>query len=241
MQAVEPRARIIAALSLTAATALAATSVSAVLSLFLSLLLLPFSRPPVRPLCIRLGFVNIFTAFLWCFTPWATPGETVLVCGPLAISRQGLELCGLLTLKINAAMLFLLSLLATIRLDELGLALERLGLPQKMVLLILFASRQIHLLYQQWRNLSDAARLRGFRPSFCRHAYKTIAILLAMLLLRCADRSEKLHEALRLRAFDGHFRTFVSRSAIHKGDLVFAFAGISVSIALMAFNYASWF
>lgn len=44
------------------------------------------------------------------------------------------------------------------------MALQKLGLPPKLVMLLLFTGRYIESFSQEYKRLRDAARLRGLRP-----------------------------------------------------------------------------
>ena len=153
----------------------------------------------------RLATVNIFVLLLWCTTPWATPGTAVFSLGPVSFTDAGLRLAFLVTLKVNALACICMALLATLQIPELTQALRFFRCPDKMMLLLLLAMRNIHVLGQEWQRLIAAARLRGFAPRCSLHTYKTLAALLGLLLLRSLDRAARVREALLLRGFQGQF------------------------------------
>ena len=102
-------------------------------------------------------------------------------------------------------MIALTALLATMEPAHLGLALNRLGLPAKLVHILLFMIRYIEVIHQQYHRLRDALRLRGFRPRCNRHTFRTLGYLIGLLLVRSIDRSERIIEAMKCRGFHGRF------------------------------------
>lgn len=195
---IDPRARVLLAVLLAVALALLRQVTACCLGLGLG--------------CVLLGLaaVNMFILFLWLVTPWTTPGTVIWQWHFIRISREGLYLSLLVTLKSNAIACVFLSLVATLPAATLGHALGRLGCPDKLVFLFLFTGRYIHLLAGEWQELVTAARLRGFRPRTDMHTYRTVSSLLGLLLVRSHDRAQRTHEAMRLRGFSGHFHSLDS-------------------------------
>lgn len=159
----------------------------------------------------RFAAVNVFVLLLWCTTPWATPGDAVCTLGPLTISGEGLRLALLVTLKANALACICMALLATLQIPDLTQALRFFRCPDKVVLLLIMALRNIHVLGQEWQRLRTAARLRGFAPRCSLHTYRTLATLLGLLLLRSLDRATRVREAMLLRGFQGQFPCAATR------------------------------
>jgi cobalt/nickel transport system permease protein len=190
------------------------------------------SRPPWRCLARRLLTVNAFTAFLWLFLPFCTPGEAVFRLGSFTATAPGVAAAWLVTLKTNAIMLFFLSLVATSDAAALGQAMHRLRVPAKLVFLFLFTYRFINVIGDEQRRLMTAARLRGFRPGTNPHTYRTLASLLAMVLLGAMRRAEMVRRSMVLRGFTGTFATLrVFRLA---GADILLLAGLSSAAAMFA-------
>ena len=232
LQEIDPRFRLVGAALSAIVIALLQTIHACWLGLGLAVVLLALSRPPLVPLFRRLAVINVFILFLWCVTPWTTPGNPLLHAGPFVITSEGLLLSLLVTLKSNAIACVLLALVATMNSSTLGCALEQLRCPEKLVFLFLFTSRYIHVLANEWQNLIVAARLRGFVPRTNLHTYNTLASLLGLLLVRSHDRSQRVHEAMLLRGFAGHFRT-VTQFRTRRRDYFFMFVLILCLMALI--------
>lgn len=216
----DPRFRLAAAVVGAVCLAVIRRPESAVSGLALSAALLALSRPPLGALLRRVLTVNMFIAFLWLTVPVSTPGDPIAALGPLNVSRRGVELATLVTLKANAVLFLFLSLVASMPFPALGRALEKLRCPPKAVFLFLCAYRYIHVIADEHRRMHTAARLRGFAPRTDLPTYRTISRILGMVLVRSYDRSIRIYEAMSLRGFEGSFRSVAEfRAAL--ADLLF--------------------
>ena len=200
------------------------------LALAASILIL--SSPPVGQLFRRVALVNVFLLFLWLTVPLTMPGTPALVMGPLTASHEGIALVWLATLKSNAILLTFLALVATMDSPTMGHALDRLGVPTKLVFLFLFTYRYLHVIADEWQRLTTAARLRGFAPRTAMHTYRTIGNMLAMVLVNSFDRSGRVYQAMVLRGFQGSFVS-VAHFKARTLDALFAFVWLMAMIALM--------
>lgn len=233
----DPRAKLAALAAFSLAVAVAPDLRSPALALLLAAGLAAWAGLPGRDLRRRLMVVNAFIAFLWVLVPFTTPGDAAWSLGPVTATAQGLRLCAGVTLKANAITLAFLALAATSDAATLGQALERLGLPAKLAFLLLFTYRFIHVLAGEQARLATAARLRGFRPRTDAHTYRTLAALLAMVLVGAVRRAEMARRAMLLRAFAGRLatlRVFTLRPA----DTVFLLAMLAATLVLGALEIA---
>lgn len=216
----DPRVRLLAALAGAVCLAVLQGLGAALAGLGTAALLLILSRPTPGPLFRRLFAVNVFVLFLWLTVPLSMSGPPVATFGPLSISRPGVQLALLVTLKSNAILLLFLALVASMDSPAIGHALERLRFPPKLVFLFLFAYRYVHVIAAEHERLITAARLRGFTPRTNLHTYKTLASILGMVLVKSYDRSVRVYEAMRLRGFQGRFQS-VARFSVTAVDAVF--------------------
>ena len=69
-----------------------------------------------------------------------------------------------MTLKSNAILLAFLALVTTMDSPTMGHALDRLGVPSKLVFLFLFTYRYLHVIADEWQRLTTAARLPRLSP-----------------------------------------------------------------------------
>jgi cobalt/nickel transport system permease protein len=202
----DPRVRLALAALAALCLALVRQIPSSLLGLALGLALLGLARPPLAALLRRLAAINVFVLFLWCVLPFTAPGEQIPL-GPLDVSSDGARLALLISFKANAVFCVFQALANDISPAEAGCALKRLGCPAKLIFVFLLTGRYVHLLTEEWRNLMAAAKLRAFEPRAGLRAWRVMACLLGLLLVRCYDRSRRVNEAMRLRAFTGNFRT----------------------------------
>jgi cobalt/nickel transport system permease protein len=219
----DPRVKLLACAGLSLAAALAGTMAAPLAVLAVGGVLTGLARPSWRVVLTRLGAVNAFVAFLWLVVPVTAPGEAITHLGALAVTRQGVTLAGLITLKTNAIFLCVLSLVATTPVPALARAMGELGVPAKFSFLFLFTYRYLHVIAAEYGRLATAARLRGFVPATNRHTYRAYAALVAMVLVRSYDRSFRVYEAMLLRGFTGRFPS-LARFSAGRRDAVFAVA-----------------
>lgn len=202
----DPRPKLVAAFTLTLCIAPLSHLSTAMLALILSLSLVFIAQLPLHAVLHRLAFINVFTLFLWLVLPFTTPAapEDILhTLGPLSISKQGIILVSLITIKSNAILLVLMSLAASSGITSMGHAMASLGIPNKFAMLLLFTWRYLHVIAEEYTRLLRAATMRGFMPCTSRHTYATYANLIGMVLVRSYDRSARVQQAMALRGFHG--------------------------------------
>ncbi len=228
----DPRVRLAAAALCAVCLAVLHRPETAFAGFCLALALLLCSRPPLGPLLRRLAVVNLFVLFIWLTAPPTMPGEPLAAAGPFVISRQGVQLALLVTIKSNAIFLIFLALAATMPSPAIGYALERLRFPSKLVFLFLFTYRYMHVIFEEWQKLHTAARVRGFAPRTNMHTYRTIGYMLGMVFVQSYERSLRVYEAMTLRGFRGRFQS-VARFRTAPRDVLFAAAAATCMLCLV--------
>lgn len=200
---IDPRSRLLLAAVLSVAIACLTNLRGALAALGIAFLLLSLCRPPLARFLKSLAAANIFILFIWLLVPFTAPGDPLFRWGFLALTRQGVDLCLLATVKGNALLIIFLAMVAPMSITCLGNALRTLHCPDKLTWLFLLMGRNIHLLAREWKSLQQAAKLRGFRPGNDKNTYRTLASMLALLLMRSHDRAMRMREAMLLRGFTG--------------------------------------
>ncbi|MBL8967021.1 MAG: cobalt ECF transporter T component CbiQ [Spirochaetaceae bacterium] len=115
-------------------------------------------------------------------------------------------------LTVSAALL----LVATTRMEELGGSMRALGFPRVLVLQLLLTYRYIALLLEELATSLRAHALRApGRRGIGREARGSLP---GRLLLRSYDRGRRVYDAMRLRGFDGEYRSGAKRR-FGAGDL----------------------
>jgi cobalt/nickel transport system permease protein len=105
---------------------------------------------------------------------------------------------------------FALLLIGTAPVHRTLTAAHKLKVPGLLVLLALLAYRYAFLLADELRRLRVALRVRAFRPTATRHGYRTLGYVAGAVLVRGADRAERVADAMRCRGFDGRFHTLAA-------------------------------
>lgn len=184
-----------------------------------------------RDLAARLVHVEGFLIVLAILLPLTAPGREWVSLGPLSLSRTGIDRAIVILLRVNLCAVAILTLLAGVEPVRFGHALARLGMPEKLVHLLLFAARYVALIREEASRLHEALRTRAFRATTSLHALRTLAHFTGQLLVRAFERAERVDEAMRCRAFAGRFALVVETRSTHH-DAVFA-AGLVLGLALV--------
>ena len=155
----------------------------------------------------RLLAINFFILFLWPVLPFSFsyPGEVIAHIGPLEVTRQGLDLACLLTIKGNAVAMGAIAFFGSSTVFELTSAARHLGAPEKMTAIFALMFRYVQVIGQEYERLRLAMKARGFQPSMNMHTYRSYANLIGLLLIRSMDRADRIHAAMRCRGYNGHF------------------------------------
>ena len=203
----DPRVRVVAATTFSIIVALSFKFSVLVAALIAALTLLVVARLNTREVLKRMLVINGFVLLLWLIVPLTFPGEVISKWGPIKLYLPGVVLSAQITLKSNTIFLILISLVATMPFATLGHCLHHLGLPDKLVFLLLMSYRYVFVIEQEYRRLMRAAKIRGFRPTTSRHTYRTFAYMVGMLFVRSTDRAERVYQAMRCRGFRDKFRS----------------------------------
>jgi len=236
MHRVDPRLRVVAAFLFALLVCLSGRFAVLWASLGVAFCLMVLARLGPGRVLGRLAKLNFFMLLLLLLMPLTMPGEPVARLWGLAWSREGALRAGLIALRANAILIALCALVGTMEPAHLGFALSRLGIPDKLCHLFLFMVRYIEVIHHEYHHLRDAMRLRGFRPRCSRHTFRTLGYLTGMLLVRSLDRSERILEAMKCRAFRGRFYV-LAPFRIRARDMGFAAVAIG---CLFLLGWMEW-
>jgi len=201
----DPRGRVVVAGFFSVVTAVAVRWPTLAVAMAAAVMLCGLARLPLRQVARRLVIANFFILCVWLFLPFTHAGTPLFAVGPFAATAEGIATASRITVKANAILLAFIALVATMPVATLGHALHRLAVPDKLVHLLLFTYRYIHVMEKEYQRLHNAAVIRGFRPRTDRHTYKTYANLVGMLLVRSLARAERVYDAMLCRGFQGRF------------------------------------
>ena len=201
--------------------------------------LLAAARLPPRWYLGRLAVTALFLVLFVGFLPFfPREHEIPWTVGPLRISLAGSELALLITLKTFAVLTLVLVLWASAPWEVTLKAAHALRVPGLLVQLLALTTRYLVLLIEEVGRLRTALRVRGYRNRANLHSYRTVGHVAGTLLVRSAERAERVGQAMRSRGFDGHFRALVDFSTRARDVLTFA-AILSTATGLLAWDLLS--
>jgi cobalt/nickel transport system permease protein len=207
----DPRWKLAALLVAAAVAATVRTLPAAAAVLAGAVLLAVLGRLPRRWYLARLGALLGFLALFLGFIPFLVhddgPG---LDLGPLRLSWHGVAVAGLLCMRAAALVTLVLVLLATAPVADTLKAAHALRVPGLLVQLAVLTYRYIFVLADELGRLRVALRVRGYRNRMTRHSYRTVGHVAGTLLVRGAERAERVGQAMRCRGFDGHYRSLAA-------------------------------
>lgn len=215
----DPRVKFLAAVLFSVEVAVAGDLRVLLLALPFPVTLLALARLSPKAVLKRLLLVNGFILFLWVFIPlgsWVGPTMEVWF---LRLPANAVRLCLLMTLKTNLIIGASIALLSTTPILSLVHALRHLHLPDKLVQVFFFCWRYLHVLEEELARLLGAMKVRGFEPRTDLHTYRSYGYLVGSLLLKAADRSERVYQAMVCRGFEGKF-WMLDHFQMARGDYV---------------------
>lgn len=232
----DPRVRVVGGIGASLFPLFLHTWTGQLLTLGVAMSVVVYERVPVGGVARRLVAVNAFMATLVILLPWSVPGTTLLGLGPLAYTREGLAQALSIALKGNSVVLILTTFLGTMEPLTFAHALERLRVPSRLVVLLMFTVRYIAVFEREYGRLRQAMRSRAFRPRLNRHTLRTFGYLVGMLLVRAMERSERIQQAMKCRGFTGRFHTH-RHMRVGRADWAF---GATLLVLLTALSVSEW-
>lgn len=237
IQALDPRARILAAIAFAFVTVSLQSLGVLILALALAGVAMLAARLPPGPTLRRMAMMDGFIVFLLLLLPFTVPGEAAFSVLGRPASWAGLEKAAAIALKANAVVLALLSMVGSMDPTTLGHALARLRVPLGLVHLLLFTVRYIAVIDDEYRRLRRAMKTRGFRPRTNLHTLRSLGYLIGMLMVRALERAERIVQAMKCRGFTGRLPLLDTlRFSAH--DVVFGLALGPVLAGLLLLDIA---
>lgn len=201
----DPRVRTVVAGAFSIVVATSDRFVALVPAIIIAFSFLLLARVSFRGVMPRLLMVNGLILLLWFFLPFTTNGEPLFSIGPLKATKEGIIYSTAITLKSNTIIMTLMALIGTMPIFTLGRAMRSLHMPDKIVHLLSFAYRYIHVIHAEYGRLMNAMKIRGFYPRNNLHTYRTYAYLVGMLLVKSYERARRVQAAMLCRGFKGNF------------------------------------
>jgi len=207
IHSIDPRIKVVLALIYSFVVALSSSFAILLSSLVTSMVLVMVARLDAREVLKRLAVLLGFILLIWVLMPLTYPGATLFRIGPVGFSSPGVLLAAQISLKSVAILLSLMALLATMSVATTGHALGTLGIPDKLVYLLLITYRYVFVMEQEYQRLIRAMKIRGFKPGTNLHSYQSYAYLVGMLFVHASARAERVSKAMKCRGFTGRFHS----------------------------------
>jgi cobalt/nickel transport system permease protein len=201
----DPRVKTVFAGAFSIVVATSDRFVALVPAIIIAVSFLMLAQLSLKRVILRLLVVNGLILLLWFFLPFTSEGERLFTMGPLKGTKEGIITCSAITIKSNAIIMTLMAFVSTMPIFTMGRAMRSLHMPQKIVHLISFAYRYIHVIHTEYGRQLNAMKIRGFYPKSDLHTYRTYAYLVGMLLVKSYDRAKRVQAAMLCRGFDGSF------------------------------------
>lgn len=184
-----------------------------------------------RDIARRLLHVEGFLLVLMMVVPFTVQGTAILSLGPLTMSLEGLVKAGAIALKINAAALVILALVASLDTVRLGRALGGLGVPPPLVHLLLMTTRYVGVLRAEVKRLEEAMRARSFTARTSLHTWRSLGNLTGMTLVRSLERAERVQDAMRARG-GFHIRAPEHAEPFTRNDALLAITTLAIAAVI---------
>ncbi len=205
LQDLDPRAKLLVFLAFSAVAA-TSSSFDTLFAIVPYIALLLFALGEKLKHALRAGaFVNTFLIVIAATSALTYPSGGCYQIGSFCISKEGLEFAARLFLKSNEILLLMVLLVSTTPVFLLANALHHLRAPSKMVLLLFFSYRYLHVVEDELKKLTKAAKARGFSPGTNAATYRAYGYILGSLFVKSYLRARQIHKAMLCRGFNGVF------------------------------------
>jgi|Deesub1362A_J573_1020465.scaffolds.fasta_scaffold00530_15 cobalt/nickel transport system permease protein len=235
----DPRVKVVCLLLFSFCVGALGSTFWALTALVLSLATVRMARIPwgfvIRRWLLLGGFLGMFFVIL-PLTARPLPGDVLYrIRGleGLLFNLRGLEVASLAFLKASAIVTMTLPLLGTNPFPSTVRALEGLRLPPQFVQMIFLCYRYLFVFRSEMQRMALAMRARGFRRRTSMETLRDIGNFVGILLVRSFERTERVHEAMLARGFDGRIRT-LEAPALRSRDLwmggIWGAAGVALLV-----------
>jgi cobalt/nickel transport system permease protein len=151
----------------------------------------------------KLLALNTFIIYLLIFLPFTVHSENHINILSFKASWQGMRQAIEIGLTANSIVLILFSLVSNLSSSELGSGLLWFKVPIKLIQLIQFTLRYLSVIQEEFNRLRRAMRARAFSMCFGWHTWRSIAHLIAMMIIRSMQRADRIFNAMKCRGYQG--------------------------------------
>lgn len=203
----DPRAKIVCLLILIFSIVLINDLIVLSLACISSLLLVLLSKLPIGFIVKRLKWVFFFVIALLVIIPITTSGQVVFSLGFITITKQGVHLASMISLKALSAALLLFPMVSTMTFITFIRAIEHLRIPNKIVQMISFIYRYIFVISDELykTRLSVKSRNVNKKSYFLKH--QVLGNVIGMIMIRSYERGERIRDAMISRGYNGTIKS----------------------------------
>jgi cobalt/nickel transport system permease protein len=148
----------------------------------------------------------------------------------ISVTREGLLLFVNILIKSYLCILAMILLVSSTRFPALLKALERLGCPSIMVMILSFMYRYLFVIEDEFMKMQQArlCRSAGARRWL---QVRSGASMLGVLFINSYERAEDVYLAMCARGFQGRIKT-LDEFRLHRSDLYFLLVAIAALIGI---------
>lgn len=180
---------------------------------------------------------QIHLIFIPCFfiLPFTAAGDLQTVYG-IHFSWEGIWLATLFYIRAVSVIAVSMALIYSTPITTLFHAAERLMIPSVIVQIALLTYRYLFSLSWEWNNVRNALKSRGFINKASMRVYKTYANVIAASLVRSLERTDRVHNAMKCRGYQGQICMMQDQSVQSK-DIVMFILCICMTLILISLDY----
>ena len=154
----------------------------------------------------------------------------------ISITRQGIIFAATFTFRVAVSVSAVVLLFLTTRQEELFKALRSVGIPKIYVLTIDMCYRYIFLFMDVIRDLHMAKKSRTIRSMSTFEEQKWVGGRIGYMLVKSLDMSEKVHQAMLSRGFDGDIK-IMNKFRMRPRDYCALVCVLSFSVLITLISY----
>ncbi len=208
----------------------------AFLGLVLAIILVFLSKIPFSFVLVHLRWVLFFVLALFVVISLTVPGSLLIKLSFFSISREGVRLSLLISLRAISAALLVFPMLGTTRFYLTLKALQKIKIPAPLIQLLMFTYRYIFLFLDEEKRVFIGANSRGWVRKTNLSSLKTIGSLVGMLLVHSFERTERIRDAMVSRGYNGRLK-ILDEFTLSPKD--FIKASLIIALALLL-NLSRW-
>jgi len=190
----------------------------------------------LTPLWFTIALLYVLLPITWGRAEETSRGLLVMQIGMVGYSSTGLAMANLAALKAGTIAAVVVALIGTLSAAEATNGLRQLGVPRRLVELMMLTVRYIACLRDEYLRTRRAMRIRAFQPRANRHTYRMLGYVIGMIFVRSHARGQRVIEAMKCRGYTGRLPSLQQRTFSPAYDLPLVAIGASGIFTLVWFG-----